>query len=98
MNSFSFHEGERAVQARTGETAVAARNGTVVADSVIVGARGFIAKQFMVVLGSADDGGAVWSSVLFGAPDFLRADSGDAVSIAAPAAQRDLADPLWRHV
>ena len=95
---FSFHPGERAVQMRAGETAIADRNATVIADTVLGGARPFIQKQFMVVLSSVDAGGAPWSSVLYGQPGFAGADGGTVVTLNVPAGRRDEADPLWTNV
>jgi predicted pyridoxine 5'-phosphate oxidase superfamily flavin-nucleotide-binding protein len=99
MNAaYEFHAGERAVQLRAKEAAIAVRNATVVSDTVIAGARGFIAKQFMVVLSSVDAAGRVWSSLLFGAPGFLQSADGHTVSVRAPAEERDDADPFWRNI
>ena len=95
---FEFHAGELAIQDRAGESAIAHRNGVVMADAVIAGARTFIDKQFMVVLSSTDATGSVWSSILFGAPGFLQAGQGQQIAIDLPLAQRDLDDPLWRNL
>lgn len=98
MTAFSFHPGERAVQLRAGEAAVADRNAAVIAATILGGARPFIDKQFMVVLTSIDGAGRPWSSVLYGQPGFVRA-AGDAlIALEVPAAQRDGADPLWANV
>lgn len=98
QNKFSFHPGERAVQARAGESAMAERNGSVIADTILGGARPFIAKQFMVVLASVDAHGAVWSSVLYGQPGFIHADSPTVVSIDVPAERRADSDPFWDNI
>ncbi|MFZ6646203.1 pyridoxamine 5'-phosphate oxidase family protein [Undibacterium sp. TJN25] len=95
---FEFHAGERVVQDLAGETAVADRNGTMIAATVIAGARGFIEKQFMVLLGSVDASGYPWASVLYGAPGFLRTEDGSSILVDAPLAARDLLDPLWANV
>lgn len=94
----SFHAGERAVQASAGETAIADRNIAVLSDTVIAGARPFIAKQSMVVLASRDDEGAVWASAVFGKPGFLQAGDGHAIAIDVPARERDPADPVWDNI
>lgn len=96
--AFEFHTGERAVQQRAGEAAVAQRNAAMIADTVVTGARGFIAKQFMVVASSVDAQGRVWSSLLFGAPGFVQADDGRTIFIRVPADARDGGDPLWRNL
>lgn len=95
---FSFHPGERAVQQRAGEAAIADRNGTVIGDTILGGARPFIGKQFMVVLASVDAHGAVWSSVLYGQPGFTRADSATVVTIDVSAGRRAESDPFWANI
>lgn len=98
MPAFSFHPGERAVQLRAGEAAIADRNGAVIAASILGGARPFIQKQFMVVLASSDTNGRAWSSVIYGQPGFVFA-SGDAeITLDVAAARRDGADPFWSNV
>lgn len=97
-NRFSYHPGERAVQQRAGEVAVADINGTVIADSILGGARPFIDKQFMVVLASTDENGAAWSSVLYGQPGFARAETATSVAINVPQHQRDTTDPFWSNL
>lgn len=93
-----FHEGERAIQQRAGESAIADRNVTLVSDTVIGGARPFIAKQFMVALGSVDASGDVWASALFGQPGFIHTTDGRAIQIDVPEGSRDPVDPLWTHI
>ena len=68
-----FHEGEIQVQERAGEFDEGARNGRVLADSIMKGALKFVAQQPMVVLGSVDDAQGVWASVLFGPAGFVTA-------------------------
>jgi predicted pyridoxine 5'-phosphate oxidase superfamily flavin-nucleotide-binding protein len=98
MPTFSFHPGERAVQLRTGEAAIANRNGVVIAASILGGARPFIEKQFMVVLASSDAAGSAWSSVVYGKPGFVHA-AGDAlIALDVAAAWRDRADPFWTNI
>jgi predicted pyridoxine 5'-phosphate oxidase superfamily flavin-nucleotide-binding protein len=95
---FQFHEGELAVQAQAGEQAVAARNGAVMSDTVILGARAFIDKQFMVVVASRDAQGQLWSSVLYGAPGFLGTPDGKRIVIRSAEHERDRSDPLWSNL
>lgn len=94
----NFHAGERAVQERAGETAMAYRNGGMVSDTVIGAARAFIAQQFMAVLGSVDGAGRAWASLLFGQPGFLHTETGATISIDVPETERDDADPLWANL
>lgn len=94
----SFHAGERAVQQNAGETAIADRNIAVLTDTVIAGARPFIAKQFMAALASVDTEGRVWSSLVFGKPGFLHTDSGSSILMDVPEKERDQADPVWANM
>jgi predicted pyridoxine 5'-phosphate oxidase superfamily flavin-nucleotide-binding protein len=98
MPASPFHPGERAVQLRAGEAATADRNAAVIAPRILGGARPFIGKQFMVVLASTDAEGRAWSSVLYGQPGFIHADSEGEIAIDVPAARRDLADPFWDNI
>ncbi|QDE37748.1 pyridoxamine 5'-phosphate oxidase [Luteibacter pinisoli] len=93
-----FHDGERAVQRRAGEEAIADHRIGLIHDSVIGGARPFIAAQFMVALGSVDPAGRVWASILFGKPGFAHTQDGSVIEIDIPASRRDVDDPLWGNI
>lgn len=98
MPTSPFHPGERAVQLRAGEAAIADRNGGLIAATILGGARPFIQKQFMVVLASVDAHGRAWSSVVYGQPGFVRAEGDAAIVLDVPAGRRDPADPLWANI
>jgi predicted pyridoxine 5'-phosphate oxidase superfamily flavin-nucleotide-binding protein len=98
MNRTDFHEGERSVQVRAGETGIADRNIAIRSDTVIGGARAFVGRQFMVAVGSVDATGRVWASLLFGKPGFVQTGDGHAISIAMPPAARDPVDPVWKNL
>lgn len=68
-----YHEGERAVQDRAGERDVADRNGRMIADTILSGALPFIERQSLLVLGSRDQEGRPWASLLGGPAGFMRA-------------------------
>lgn len=93
-----FHEGERAMQACAGETAIANRNIALLSDTVIAGARPFIARQFMAALASVDAAGAVWASVVFGQPGFVQTPDAHSIRIDVPEQERDHADPVWTNL
>lgn len=95
---FPFHRGERAIQERAGEQSMADRNSGVVTDTVISGARAFINKQFMLVLGTVDKVGGVWSSILFGKPGFVHTELGTSIIVDVVAADRDGTDPFWANI
>ncbi|MBB2487524.1 pyridoxamine 5'-phosphate oxidase family protein [Mitsuaria sp. WAJ17] len=94
--TFEFHEGERAVQARAGEAAIALRNASVITDTVIAGARPFIEKQVMVATATRNHRGQLWASMLFGQPGFLRSPEGRSIDISASLAQRQTDNPFWQ--
>jgi len=96
--NFEYHPGERAVQQRAGETAIADLNGALMASTVLAGARPFIGKQSMVVLASRDAEGAAWCSLLHGQPGFAHADVPSVVTLDVPAARRAASDPLWNNL
>jgi predicted pyridoxine 5'-phosphate oxidase superfamily flavin-nucleotide-binding protein len=86
------------IQERADDVAMADRNAVVLTDTVIGGARPFIGKQSMVVLGSVDQKGGVWASILFGKPGFLHTDTGKSILIDVPAEDRDQTDPFWHDI
>jgi uncharacterized protein len=61
-----FHNGERAIQNKVGETLNADRSGTVITDEIMAGAINFIEKQPMAIVSSVDKHGQVWASLLIG--------------------------------
>jgi hypothetical protein len=74
-----FHEGELEVQSLAGESQMAERNGVLIADRIIGGARPFLHQQSMAVFGSWDWDKNLWSSIVFGHLGFMRSEDGYAV-------------------
>lgn len=93
-----FHAGERVVQQRACKAAIADRNIAVLSETVITGARPFIARQTMFALASVDTSGLVWASLLFGKPGFVSTGDGSSILINVPRAERDEEDPLWTNL
>jgi hypothetical protein len=93
-----YHEGERAVQDRAGEAAIADRNGTVIGSTVPHPALGFIGQQPMAVLTSVDSQRRPWASLLFGIPGFLQADSPERLTADLSHAWPHPDDPFWRNI
>lgn len=93
-----FHPGERALQQRAGETAIADLNGALLASTILAGARTFIGKQSMAVLASIDADGAAWCSVLYGQPGFAHADLPSVLTLDVALARRAASDPLWNNL
>lgn len=83
--SHVFHDGERAVQARAGVSAIASRVAGSIHAEIPPRARDFLREQPFAVLASRDADGRVWASIVSGAPGFLSAPSEKAIVIdAAP--------------
>ena len=93
----SYHEGERYVQERAGEHDSALRLEGFAADAIPARAMSFLAEQRMLAIGSADEHGSVFASVIFGAPGL--ASSADGRSLRLDRTRIDVHDdPLWRNL
>jgi predicted pyridoxine 5'-phosphate oxidase superfamily flavin-nucleotide-binding protein len=77
-----FHEGEIAVQERTGERAQGARNGAILHDFVTPPACRFLARQPVLAVALPDSEGRPWASVWLGEPGFVRCEDSHTVRIA----------------
>lgn len=94
-----FHDGELAVQARTGERAAADRHAPMIAGRLSEPARAFVTRQDIVALSALDAGGAPWASLWRGAPGFLTADAyGGRLVVSAGSTATDAADPVLQHL
>ena len=93
-----FHEGELKVQSLAGESQVAERNGILIADRIIGGARPFLHQQSMAVFGSWDRGNNLWSSIVFGRPGFMTSEDGYAVDFDLSQVAVQGKDPLWANI
>ena len=81
-----FHPGERAVQERAGEVALADRVGGGIGELVPAAAADFLAEREMVVVAARAPGGQVWVTLLTGPEGFADApDEGTVVVHAVPA-------------
>lgn len=98
MNNPLFHEGEKKAQAITGEAGIAARNIAMLRDTVPGGALPFIARQFMVAMGTVDTAGNVWASMLFGTPGFAHSENGESIRVEMPSSHRDPLEPAWANL
>lgn len=87
-----YHEGERAVQERAGERALAERNGSVIDTTIPTGAMAFIGQQRFTVIGTADAEGQPWASLVAGPPGFIHAPAPDTVLLSLETAWRHPAD------
>lgn len=96
--SSPFHEGERSIQERVGETAMADGNGRVISGEILPGALKFIEQQNMLVLTSLAPDGTPWPHLLFGAKGFANAPRADQLEVDLGRALVDREDPLFEHL
>ncbi|MFJ2559054.1 MULTISPECIES: pyridoxamine 5'-phosphate oxidase family protein [unclassified Streptomyces] len=78
-----YHQGSRAVQTRVGVRDVADHVGRSIGQDIRDVAAAFLGLQPMLVIGAADETGRMWSSLLTGAPGFVRATGRRRISVAA---------------
>jgi predicted pyridoxine 5'-phosphate oxidase superfamily flavin-nucleotide-binding protein len=79
----AYHPGERRRQDRAGVRAIADVHAGGIDDSLTPAAAAFLAAQPLVVVGHRTSSGAVWASILHGAPGFVRATDDRTVTIDA---------------
>jgi predicted pyridoxine 5'-phosphate oxidase superfamily flavin-nucleotide-binding protein len=77
----AFHEGERALQERSGERALAVRHGAMIGDAIMEPAGAFLSAQRLLILGSRGNDGFPCVSIAFGEPGFVSAPRNDLVEI-----------------
>jgi len=95
MTQTPFHAGELEVQKRLGEDEIARRVGRVIANRIPTGAAGFIGRQRMMILGSADREGRPWASMLLGEPGFVTTPDPGTLEVDLEHASSHPDDPLW---
>ncbi|MEV8588524.1 pyridoxamine 5'-phosphate oxidase family protein [Streptomyces sp. NPDC051180] len=82
MNT-AYHPGSLAVQEREGVRDLADHVGRSIAPGIRPVAAAFLEAQPMLAIGAADGAGRVWSTLLTGAPGFVRATGPHTVLVAA---------------
>ena len=92
-----FHDGERRVQERAREVEDAESNGSVIANTIMPGAKPFIARQVMLAAASVAANGSPWASLLFGPAGFVTAQA-QSLAIDLTLLHRDAHDLLWQHL
>ena len=92
-----FHEGEQAVQERAGAAAQGENSGRLIADAIIPGAIKFVKRLPLLVAGSVDRDGNLWTSMLVGEPGFMTAEP-RSVDIDLDRSLRVPRDPLWTNL
>ena len=86
-----FHEGERAVQSRSGVAAEAGHLGRGITSAIPDGARPFLEAQRIAILAGVDRGGRVWASLVAGNPGLITSPNPRTLRLAAELPD---ADPL----
>jgi len=81
MSHQRFHEGEIAVQERTGERDLARRVGTAISPRIVEGALPFLERQRLLAITAAGDDGFLWTSMWSGEPGFVTSVDGKRVGI-----------------
>lgn len=90
-----FHSGEISVQERAGVRDIAEDVGEGIVDHLPPGANDFLERRQMAVLGTVDNSGHVWASVVTGDPGFIETIDDRTLRIAARASS---SDPLFRNL
>jgi uncharacterized protein len=90
-----FHSGEIAVQQRAGVRDIAEDVGEGIVDHLPPGASEFLERRQMAVLGTVDNRGNLWASVVTGDPGFIETVDDRTLKIAAPISS---SDPLVRNL
>ncbi|MBL6445996.1 pyridoxamine 5'-phosphate oxidase family protein [Fulvivirga sp. 29W222] len=93
-----FHQGEKEIQKRVGEQAVADRNGRAISNTITRGAFNFIEKQPMAVVSSADNKGQVWVSLLVGDFGFVTVPNAKALTIHKSRIYSDANDIFFQNL
>ena len=90
-----FHSGEIAVQEQAGVRDIAEDVGEGIADQLPPGASEFLERRQMAVLGTVDNRGSVWASVITGGPGFIETVDDRTLKIAARISS---SDPIGRNL
>ncbi len=93
-----FHNDELAVQQRANAAEQASNSARMINDRIPGGAMKFVEQQTMAVIGSLDQQGRVWASVLFGNKGFIKPSGDQCISIDRARGWRSPGDPLWENI
>ena len=98
MQTYPYHEGELAMQTRAHVSEQANKSANAIAEQIPERAIPFIAQQAMLVIGSMDAEGHIWTTVLFGQPGFIRASGRQQLELNLALAGTSGEDPVWSHL
>jgi predicted pyridoxine 5'-phosphate oxidase superfamily flavin-nucleotide-binding protein len=90
-----FHRGEIEIQERAGVRRAAEEIGEGIFADIAPGAAEFLARRQFAIVGTIEDSGAVWASVITGQPGFIEVVDQRSIRIAVPPSSDD---PLFRNL
>jgi len=93
-----YHEGEIEAQKKAKELDIAFMNKGAFQETIPLGALPFVEQQPMVILGSVDEAGKIWASVLTGTPGFLMAHDEHTLVLNTSEPRSADDDPLWENM
>jgi hypothetical protein len=68
----AYHSGELEIQHKVGEHDIADRNSVLISNAIVRGAINFVEKQTMAIVGSRNQAGELWASLLVGNVGFVK--------------------------
>lgn len=93
-----FHSGEKEIQEKTGQAAIATANSKLITNTIIKGAIGFIEKQPMVVVSTVDKNQQIWTSILIGEHGFVEVPDSNSLSINLDKVHSDKEDVFYKNI
>lgn len=93
-----YHEGELAVQQRLQQVDIAKRNSFSIKNTIVAGAFRFIEQQSMLIIGSVNADGSVWSSIVTGQSGFMRVLNNQQIELSKSKLYLQKSDPLWHNI
>lgn len=98
MTNTPFHNNELTVQQRAGTSEQASNSARLITDRIPAGAMTFVEQQAMAVIGSLDQQGRIWASVLFGNRNFMKPYGDQRIEIDRSQSWYSPSDPLWQNI
>src|SRR5688572_29215465 len=93
-----YHTGELLAQQKANEAAMGERNGRVVANTIIPGAKNFIEKLPFVIVSTQNKDGDITVSPLSGRDGFIRVKDERSIEVDVSLCISNPYDPFWRNI
>ena len=93
-----YHDGEMRVQTRAGSRDSASRSERMLSNAIPKRAITFVSQQIMAVIGSVDEVGQPWCSILFGERGFIQALDMHTLALNTKRMGITEIDPFWRNI